>query len=86
VLDTFAPGRSDHVDPNQSINSFRAALMEYWLAEIRKLGKLPAKGVELVEGPTGQQLYWLVFASGHGLARKFWEAVRDPMRQTTMDF
>jgi three-Cys-motif partner protein len=86
VLDTFAPSWSDHVDRNQSINSFRAALMEYWLAEIRKLGKLPAKGVELVEGPTGQRLYWLVFVSGHGLARKFWEAVRDPMRQTTMDF
>jgi three-Cys-motif partner protein len=86
VLDTFAPGWRDQVDPNQSINSFRAALMDYWLAEIQKLGKLPAKGVELVEGPTGQRLYWLVFASEHGLARKFWEAIRDPMRQTTMDF
>jgi three-Cys-motif partner protein len=86
VLDTFAPGWSNHVDPNQSINSFRAALMEYWLAEIGKLGKLPAKGVELVEGSKGQRLYWLVFASEHGIARKFWEAIRDPMRQTTMDF
>jgi len=86
VLDTFAPGWSNHVDPNQSINSFRAALMEYWLAEIRKLGKLPAKGVELVEGSKGQRLYWLVFASEHDIARKFWEAIRDPMRQTTMDF
>jgi three-Cys-motif partner protein len=85
VLDTFAPGWGDQVDRNQSINSFRAALMEYWLAEIRKLGKMPAKGVELVEGPAGQRLYWLVFASEHGLARKFWEAIRDPMRQTTMD-
>jgi len=27
-----------------------------------------------------------VFASEHGLARKFWEAIRDPMRQTKMDF
>ncbi|MEH2552203.1 three-Cys-motif partner protein [Bradyrhizobium sp. AZCC 2262] len=87
VLDTFAPGWSKHVDPKKlSRNSFRAALMEYWLAEIRKLGKLPAEGVELVEGPTGQRLYWLVFASEHNIARKFWEAVRNPMRQTTMDF
>ena len=86
VLDTFAPGWSKHVDPNQSINSFRAALMEYWLAEIGKLGKLPAKGVELVEGSKGQRLYWLVFASEHDIARKFWEAIRDPMRQATMDF
>jgi len=59
--------------------------MDYWLAEIRKLGKLPAKGVELIEGSKRQRLYWLVFVSGHGLARKFWEAIRDPMRQTMMD-
>ena len=86
VFDTFAPGWRDQVDPKQSINSFRAALMEYWLAEIRKLGKMPAEGVELVEGPRRQRLYWLVFVSEHRLAQKFWEAIRDPMRQTRMDF
>ena len=86
VLDTFAPGWSKHVDRNQSIKSFRAALMGYWLAEIGKLGKLPAKGVELVEGSKRQRLYWLVFASEHDLAHKFWDAIRDPMRQTEMDF
>jgi len=85
VFDTFAPGWRNHVDSRQSINSFRAAMMDYWLAEIRKLGKLPAKGVELIEGSKRQRLYWLVFVSGHGLARKFWEAIRDPMRQTMMD-
>jgi three-Cys-motif partner protein len=85
VFDTFAPGWSNHVDRNQSTNSVRAALMNYWLSEIRKLGKMPAKGVELIEGPGGQRLYWLVFVSGHRLARKFWEAIRDPTRQTEMD-
>ena len=85
VLDSFAPGWRNHVDPKQSINSFRAALMDYWLAELRKLGKLPAKGVELIEGSKRQRLYWLMFVSEHALARKFWEAIRDPMRQTTMD-
>ena len=64
VLDTFAPGWSKHVDPNQAINSFRAALMEYWLDEIGKLGTMPAKGVELIVGSKGQRLYWLVFVSG----------------------
>jgi three-Cys-motif partner protein len=47
VFDTFAPGWRDQVDPKQSINSFRAALMEYWLAEIRKLGKMPAEAWSL---------------------------------------
>ena len=86
VFDTFAPGWKAHVNPNQAINSFRAALMKYWMAEIRKLGTMPAKGVELIVGSKGQRLYWLVFVSGHDHGRKLWEAIRDPMRQTTMDF
>ncbi|MDO8399345.1 MAG: three-Cys-motif partner protein TcmP [Bradyrhizobium sp.] len=85
VFDTFAPGWSAHVDRNQAINSFRAALMKYWMTEIRKLGTMPAKGVELIVGSKGQRLYWLVFVSAHGLGRKLWEAIRDPMKQTAMD-
>ena len=86
VFDIFAPQWSDQVDPKQAINSFRAALMKYWLGEIHKLGKMPAKGVELIVGSKRQRLYWLVFVSGHGLAQKFWNAIRDPMKQTTMNF
>lgn len=85
VFDSFAPGWRDQVDPNQAINSFRAALMKYWLGEIRKLGTMPAKGVELIVGSKGQRLYWLVFVSAHGLAQKFWNAIRDPAKQTVMD-
>jgi len=33
VFDTFAPGWKAHVNPNQAINSFRAALMKYWMGE-----------------------------------------------------
>ena len=86
VFDTFAPGWKAHVNPNQAINSFRAALMKCWMGEIRKLGTMPAKGVELIVGSKGQRLYWLVFVSGHDHGRKLWEAIRDPMRQTTMGF
>jgi three-Cys-motif partner protein len=86
VFDSFAPGWNAQVDPNQAINSFRAALMKYWMDEIQKLGTMPAKGVELIVGPKGQRLYWLVFVSGHTLAQKFWNAIRDPMKQTAMDF
>jgi hypothetical protein len=60
--------------------------MKYWMDEIRKLGTMPAKGVELIVGSKGQRLYWLVFVSGHDHGRKLWEAIRDPMRQTTMGF
>jgi three-Cys-motif partner protein len=85
VFDSFAPGWSRQVDPNQAMKSFRAALMKYWMSEIQKLGTMPAKGVELVVGSKGQRLYWLVFVSGHTLAQKFWNAIRDPMKQTAMD-
>jgi three-Cys-motif partner protein len=85
VFDTFAPGWSGEVDRNQAINSFRAALMKYWMDEIQKLGTMPAKGVELIVGSKGQRLYWLVFVSAHGLAQKFWNAIRNPMKQTAMD-
>ena len=86
VFDTFAPGWNARVDRNQAMKSFRAALMEYWLGEICKLGTMPAKAVELIVGSNRQRLYWLVFVSEHDLARKFWEAIRDPMRQTEMGF
>jgi three-Cys-motif partner protein len=85
VFDSFAPGWRSQVDPNQAINSFRAALMKYWMDEIHKLGTMPAKGVELIVGSKGQRLYWLVFVSAHGLAQKFWNAIRNPMKQTAMD-
>ena len=86
VFDTFAPGWNAHVNRKQAIHSFRAALMKYWMGEICKLGTMPAKGVELVVGSRRQRLYWLVFVSAHDHGRKLWEAIRDPMRQTTMGF
>jgi three-Cys-motif partner protein len=86
VLDKFAPGWRDQVDLRQSIAPLRAALLEYWLSEIRKLGTTPARGIELVAGPNNQRLYWLVFVSAHELAQKLWDAIRDIRGQTTMEF
>jgi three-Cys-motif partner protein len=85
VLDVFAPGWRIKVNPNQAIRPFRAALLAYWLEEIKKLGKMPARGVELMLGSKRQRLYWLIFVSGHTLAQRFWEAIRDPMKQTNLD-
>jgi three-Cys-motif partner protein len=84
-LDKFAPGWRSHVDPHQAIAPFRAALLEYWLSEIRKLGTMPAKG-ELIVGSRNQRLYWLVFVSAHDLAQKLWDAIRDPGKQSDMGF
>jgi three-Cys-motif partner protein len=86
VLDKFAPDWRRHVDPHQASAPFRAALMEYWLGEIRKLGTMPAKGVELIVGSRNQRLYWLMFVAVHELAQKLWDAVRNPGGQTSMGF
>jgi three-Cys-motif partner protein len=86
VFDKFAPGRRAKVDPNQAIAPFRAALLDYWLGEIRKLGTMPAEGMELIVGSKNQRLYWLMFVAAHELAQKLWGAVRDPGGQQDMGF
>jgi len=72
VLDSFMPGWRGSVDVNRTDHGLRTDLLDHWLAEIRKLGTSPAEGIELVSGPRGQRLYWLVFVSAHPLGRKLW--------------
>lgn len=86
VFDKFAPGWRAKVNPNQAIAPFRAALLDYWLGEIRKLGTMPAEGMELIVGSKNQRLYWLMFVAAHELAQKLWGAVRDPGGQQDMGF
>ena len=49
-----------------------------------KLGKSPAKGIELVSATGGQRLYWLVFVSAHELGLKLWEDIRNISVQTRL--
>jgi three-Cys-motif partner protein len=86
VFDRFAPGWRSRVDPRQAIAPFRAGLLEYWLSEIRKLGTMPAQGMELIVGSKNQRLYWLMFVAAHDLPQKLWAAVRDPGGQKNMGF
>jgi three-Cys-motif partner protein len=84
VLDSFMPGWRDVVDVNQTDQGLRADLLKYWLSEIVKLGKSPAKGIELVSATGGQRLYWLVFVSAHELGLKLWEDIRNTSVQTRL--
>jgi three-Cys-motif partner protein len=86
VLDRFMPGWRAQVSLGQAMAPLRAALFTYWLDQIRKLGTMPAEGIELVRGSKNQRLYWLVFVSAHELGQKFWEAIRDPGGQSDMGF
>ena len=85
VLDSFMPGWRGSVDVNRTDHGLRTDLLDYWLAEIRKLGTSPAEGIELVSGPGGQRLYWLVFVSAHPLGRKLWGDIRNVNVQSRLD-
>ncbi|MBR1227248.1 three-Cys-motif partner protein TcmP [Bradyrhizobium sp. AUGA SZCCT0176] len=84
VLDSFMPNWRGSVDVNRTDHGLRTDLLDYWLGEIRKLGTSPAEGIELVSGPGGQRLYWLVFVSAHPLGRKLWEDIRNINVQTRL--
>jgi hypothetical protein len=47
----------------------------------RSLGTSTAKAIELVSGPGGQRLYWLVFVSAHDLGLQLWDDVSDVNEQ-----
>jgi three-Cys-motif partner protein len=86
VFDSFAPGWRDEVDPLQSNNALRAAMLKYWLKKIQALGTIPAEGIELITSDRNVRLYWLVYVSRHNLGRKLWEDIRDLRGQSKMDF
>jgi three-Cys-motif partner protein len=76
-LDAFAPGWRRAVSLKQPKSATRAAYVDYWAAEMQKLGFAPAR-YELVSGPIKKQrLYWLVVVSHHKLAQEFWDKIRN---------
>ena len=78
VLDAFMPGWRESVDVNTiDQQAIRAGLLDHWRSRIRKLGTSTAEGIELVSGPGGQRLYWLVFVSRHELGLKLWDDIRN---------
>ena len=78
VLDAFMPGWRESVDVNTiDQQAIRAGLLDHWRSLIRKLGTSTAEGIELVSGPGGQRLYWLVFVSRHELGLKLWDDIRN---------
>jgi len=82
TLDRFAPDwRNSIKDSSQPNLKMRAAIMEHWLELVRNLGMSPSKASELVTGPKGQRLYWLMFASRNEFPEKLWNQVRSITKQ-----
>ena len=62
-LDEFAPAWRTKVHANSQPNAkMRAVFLEHWVDLVRGLDMAPSRG-ELIQAPSGQRLYWLMFAS-----------------------
>jgi three-Cys-motif partner protein len=87
VLDAFMPGWRDSVDIDTTDQkAIRAGLLHHWRSLILKLDTSTAEGIELVSGPGGQRLYWLVFVSRHELGLKLWDDIRNVSGQGQFRF
>jgi three-Cys-motif partner protein len=86
VLDAFMPGWRDSVNVNTTDQVIRAGLLEHWRGLISNLGTDTAEGIELVSGPRGQRLYWLVFVCRHELGHKLWDDIRNVSGQGQFRF
>jgi three-Cys-motif partner protein len=81
VFDIFAPGWRDVVDLNSSQVTIRQRVFEHWRDQVAQLGTGTANDVTLITGGKNQRLYWLLLATKHELARKFWGVAANVERQ-----
>lgn len=86
AFDIFAPGWRQAVKPAASQQRIRADVVDYWRRKIATLGKWPSTEQRLLKGKNNQPLYWLLLASNHQLAHKFWATAVNPEGQGKLDF
>jgi len=85
-FDRFAPGWRNHVNTEMNQAALRAAIMEYWTRKVVSLGLPRARHCELIKGPQGQRLYWLIFLAKHNLPHAFWKKITSKSKAPTFDF
>ena len=83
-LEGFMPGWRDAVQLDQSQTAIRARLFDFWLDKIRRLGMMPARGIQLISGERNQRLYWLVFISKSEFANRLWNEIGTDPKQKTL--
>jgi three-Cys-motif partner protein len=85
-FDTFAPGWRNRVGTDMNQASLRAAILQYWSERVMKLGLPRANHCELIKGPQGQRLYWLILLARHKLAHSLWSKINSPAKAPGFDF
>ena len=81
TFDRFAPGWREVVGLDASQSEIRRLVFEYWRDQIAKLGARTAPDVKLITAEKNQRLYWLLLATKHELARKFWSVATNVHKQ-----
>jgi three-Cys-motif partner protein len=85
-FDEFAPDWRKNVTLDENLESVRSSLIGYWSGLVERLGLPRAKHTELIKGPGGQRLYWLMLLSRHERAHEFWEKITSEAKQPTFGF
>jgi three-Cys-motif partner protein len=73
-FDAFAPGWRSHVGVTGSQQQIRTRLLRYWQSLVGSL-RFVSRTADLIKGPQGQRLYWLILLTRHDLGDKLWRAV-----------
>jgi hypothetical protein len=66
--------------------SLRAAIIKYWSDKVLALGLPRAEHCELIKGPGGQRLYWLILLARHELAHSLWSKISSAAKSPSFDF
>lgn len=78
-LDEFAPGWQNVVQSRLAVDALRIAIFRYWLGLIRNLGYNISGHIVRVAGVRTADYYWLILASRHPIADRFWKvAANEP--------
>lgn len=84
-FDEFAPGWRAAVGTNMNKTALRTEIIRYWTTKVEAVGLPPAGHCELISGPGGQRLYWLMLL-GHELAHELWEKISSAAKAPRFDF
>lgn len=76
-LESFAPGWHRVAGGQLSIEDFRKTVFDHWLGLIRSLGYKVSEHIEPIAGTKTADFYWLILASKHPIANRFWNAAAD---------
>jgi len=82
----LAPGWRDHVGTDMNQEAFRGAIIKYWSDKVMALGLPRAEHCQLIKGPQGQRLYWLMLLARHDLAHQLWMRISSLAKAPEFDF